>query len=124
LSSSCVIAISQVVTVITSFFTFQVANIAPRPTESRWTFVRTRLTRAFICYLIDDLARTYVSLNPLFHAPIAWNGSVNIISQDPVHIFLTFVTFMVTPYTSIAMRHAFVAVFFVATGLSEPRDWP
>ncbi|KAF8876315.1 membrane bound O-acyl transferase family-domain-containing protein [Infundibulicybe gibba] len=71
-------------------------------TLQRWEYVRSRLLRLVMYFLLNDLACFHN------HHSRAWN------------VFM----FWATVSTSMLMHHTFMSVIAVASGLSQPEDWP
>jgi hypothetical protein len=86
----------------------------------RWAFVKSKLCRALVFYLIRDIAFFCIQRNPAFNRI---DGE-----RFGAHGFL-WQTWNVLIYwfcvgASMYIAHSVASAFAVATGLSEPRDWP
>ncbi|KZT01625.1 uncharacterized protein LAESUDRAFT_731044 [Laetiporus sulphureus 93-53] len=102
--------------------TCQIANVPPRSSEGKWTFVRQKLLTAFRWFLVVDLTQTYHRAHPLFSRQaedifsLATQGHV----QRCINIFVCLSSLV----AHIGLLYALPAAIIVALGISEPRDWP
>ncbi|EED84098.1 predicted protein [Postia placenta Mad-698-R] len=101
---------------------YQVANIPPRPSEPRWTFVRHQSLCAFRWYLLVDLAQTYQRSNPSFSHHDANLFSLS--AQGYIQRCINIVARFAPAYGMIAMPYCLLSALSVAMAWSFPRDWP
>ncbi|OSX58091.1 hypothetical protein POSPLADRAFT_1061202 [Postia placenta MAD-698-R-SB12] len=100
----------------------QIANVPPRPSEPRWSFVRQQLLYALRWYLPVDLAQTYQRSNPSFSHHDA--GLFSLSSQGYIQRCVNIVAWFSPAYGMIDMPYRLFSAVSVATAWSMPRDWP
>jgi len=86
----------------------------------RWAFVKSKLCRALIVYLIRDIVFFFIHHNPAFNGIDGEGfGAHGFIWQTwNVLIFWSCIG------ASLYVIHSVASAFAVGTGLSDPRDWP
>ncbi|EMD33236.1 hypothetical protein CERSUDRAFT_87546 [Gelatoporia subvermispora B] len=101
---------------------WQVANVPSPPQDTHRVFVRKQLLRLMRCFLLLDIAQSYIHLNPLF----ARSGieARSIASQGYGMRCLSIVAWGYTPYGMITMQYSLLAAVHVGLGYSDPESWP
>ncbi|OCH92794.1 hypothetical protein OBBRIDRAFT_412427 [Obba rivulosa] len=99
-----------------------VANIPPPPKSPRWNFVREQLFRAVRCFLLLDLARSYMYLDPLFSLTGADARSIT--SQGYALCCLNIIAWGYTPYGMVNLQYSLLADVHVGLSYSDSQDWP
>ncbi|KZT01306.1 uncharacterized protein LAESUDRAFT_731292 [Laetiporus sulphureus 93-53] len=103
-------------------WTYQVANVPPRSSEGKWTFVRQKLLTAFRWFLLVDFTQAYQRAHPLFSRQAA--DIFSLATQGYVQRCINIFVRLSSPVALIGLQYALLAAIVVALGISEPGDWP
>ncbi|KAF8868661.1 hypothetical protein BD779DRAFT_902891 [Infundibulicybe gibba] len=89
-------------------------------TLQRWEYVRSRISRLAIYFLLNDLACFHNHHSRVFSPQIREPmGSRGVVWQA-WNVFM----FWAMLSTSMLTHHTFMSIIAVASGLSQPGDWP
>ncbi|THH16561.1 hypothetical protein EW146_g4108 [Bondarzewia mesenterica] len=102
---------------------FQVTNLPPRPRESRWAFVRSRLLRIAWYFVMIDMSETYMRLNKIFVSRGIY-ARRSISSQGYLLRCASIIVYWARLYGLLALQFSIPAVIVVALGIHKPADWP
>ncbi|THH16553.1 hypothetical protein EW146_g4107 [Bondarzewia mesenterica] len=103
---------------------YLVSNVPPRPKESRWAFMQSRLLRIAWYFVIVDLSETYMRLNPIIFASQGIYAGPSISSQGYLLRCANVIAYMARPYGLLTIQYLMLAVVTVGLGFCDPADWP
>jgi choline dehydrogenase-like flavoprotein len=92
---------------------------------SRWSFVRARILRFLVLFLLLDAKESYQRLTPHFQRVMeAKPGTPPLLEQNYRTISLVIFWWAVSGFSILDIQLVTLSMVTVALGVSEPKDWP
>jgi hypothetical protein len=93
-------------------------HIPPRPSSTRWKFIRSQLMWIILYILLLEIINIFVRGNPCFVT-----GGPSLIAFGWLWRSTVWL-FVVLLYTWLSLLYSVYSIVFVAIGMSEPGNWP
>ncbi|KAF9512605.1 hypothetical protein BS47DRAFT_1363021 [Hydnum rufescens UP504] len=92
---------------------------------SRGPFIRTRILRLIVLYLLFDAKEAVQHLTPEFQNVMAAEpGTPSLVEQDYGVRFMIVLGWVVAGFAVLDAQHVALSLVSVSLGMSEPKDWP